>query len=105
VISPSTDEVQETEPKAQISAGILNGRAINKPIPVYPPEAREATGTVTVRVVFDESGRVIWAKAISGHQLLRTAAEDAARRTTFRPVTLSGQPMKVSGVLLYKFNR
>jgi TonB family protein len=104
VVSPLTDEEQEAEPKAQVSAGILNGRAINKPLPVYPPEAREATGTVTVRVVFDESGKVIWAKAISGQQLLRAAAEDAARRTTFGPVMLSGQPVKVSGILLYKFN-
>lgn len=95
----------EAEPKAQVSAGVLNGRAINKPTPVYPPEAREAQGEVSVRVVFDESGKVIWAKAISGLQLLRAAAEDAARRTTFRPVTLSGRPVRVSGILLYKFSR
>lgn len=97
----------ETELKAQVSGGILNGRAITMPLPKYPADARAAgaSGEVGVRVVFDESGKVIWAKAVSGHQLLRAAAENAARRTTFRPVTLSGQPMKVSGVLLYKFNR
>jgi TonB family protein len=97
----------ETEPKAQVSGGILNGRAISMPLPKYPADARAAgaSGEVSVKVVFDESGNVIWAKAISGQQLLRSAAEDAARRTTFKPVTLSGKPMKVSGILLYKFNR
>ena len=47
---------------------MLNGRALNKVKPAYPAAAREAgaSGTVEVRVVFDETGKVIWAKAISG---------------------------------------
>lgn len=94
---------EESEPKAQVSAGVLNGRAINKPTPVYPPEAREVTGTVAVRVVFDESGKVIWARAVSGHPLLRAAAEEAARGTMFPPMTVEGKPVKVSGVLTYLF--
>jgi TonB family protein len=96
----------EPEPKARISAGILNGRAVVMIKPVYPPVAKAAgvSGEVNVRIVFDESGKVIWARAISGHEYLRAAAEDAARQTTFTPVMLSGKPMKVSGTLLYKFS-
>jgi len=35
--------------------------------------------------------------------LLRRAAETAALRAKFDPVVLSGQKVKVSGVLIYNF--
>ena len=92
-------------PKATISGGILNGRSLNLVKPSYPPAAREAgaSGKVEVRVVIDESGKVIWAKAQSGHPLLREACENAAWKTNFPVTKLSGQPVKVSGILLYTF--
>lgn len=94
-------------PKAQVSGGVLNGRAAKLVQPVYPPEALKAgvSGTVEVQVVFDEEGKVIWARAISGHPLLRTVCEDAARQSTFPPLKLSGQPVKVRGVVVYNFVR
>ena len=93
------------QPHAQISGGVMNGRASNLVKPAYPPDAREAgaSGQVEVRIVIDETGNVIWAKTISGHPLLRRAAEDAAWQTKFPVIKLSGNPVKVSGVLLYNF--
>lgn len=93
------------QPAAKVSGGILNGRALNKIKPAYPAAAREAgaSGTVEVRIVFDESGNVIWAKAISGHPTLRQVAEDAAWQTKFSPTILSGQAVRTSGLLLYNF--
>lgn len=92
-------------PHAQVSGGVLNGRAVKLVKPVFPPKARNtgASGPVKVRIVFDELGKVIWARAISGHPLLRTVCEDAAWQSTFPPLKVSGQPVKVSGVLLYNF--
>jgi TonB family protein len=92
-------------PKAQISGGILNGRATNLVAPVYPAEARAAkvSGTVQVKVVIDENGKVIWVRAISGHPLFRQACEDAAWQSTFPPTKLSGQPVKVTGIIQYNF--
>jgi hypothetical protein len=55
------------------------------------------------QIVFDEQGKVIWARAISGHPLLRSACEDAAWQSTFPPMKVSGQPEKVTGVLIYNF--
>jgi TonB family protein len=93
------------QPAAKVSGGVLNGRALNKIKPAYPPAAREsgASGVVEVRVVFDDTGKVIWAKAVSGHPQLRQAAEDAAWQTKFSPTILSGQPVRTSGILLYNF--
>ncbi|HEX8708485.1 MAG TPA: energy transducer TonB [Pyrinomonadaceae bacterium] len=88
-----------------ISGGVLNGRALSLPVPVYPPIARAAgaSGTVVVQVVVDEAGNVIMARAASGHPLLQQAAVNAAKEAKFSPTMLSGQPVKVTGVLTFNF--
>jgi TonB family protein len=88
-----------------ISGGVLNGKAISLPKPPYPPAARavHAGGSVSVQVLIDENGRVISANAVSGNPLLRGAAESAARGARFSPTMLSGQPVKVSGIITYNF--
>ncbi len=89
-----------------VSGGVLNGKATSLPTPPYPAAAKavRASGSVSVQVLIDESGRVISASAVSGHPLLRQAAEQAARGARFSPTLLSGQPVKVSGVITYNFN-
>jgi TonB family protein len=51
----------------------------------YPPAARavRATGEVIVAVMIDKQGKVISAKAESGHALLRAAGVQAARQFVF----------------------
>jgi protein TonB len=90
---------------APISGGVLNGKAISLPKPAYPPIARaaHAAGTVVVQVLIDENGNVVSAKAVSGHPLLQAVAVSAARQARFSPTKLSGQPVKVTGVIQYNF--
>lgn len=92
-------------PAKSISGGVINGKAQNLPKPPYPPAARaiRASGAVNIQVTIDESGNVISASAVSGHPLLRAAAEQAARNAKFAPSLLSGQPVKVTGVVVYNF--
>ena len=94
-----------TPPRAPISGGVLNGKAISLPKPAYPPIARQAhaSGTVVVQVTIDENGNVISARAISGHPLLQAVSVGAARGARFSPTKLSGQPVKVTGVITYNF--
>lgn len=89
----------------KISGGVLNGKATSLPKPPYPPAARavRASGAVNVQVTISESGSVVSANAVSGHPLLRAAAEQAARSAKFAPTTLSGQPVSVTGVIVYNF--
>jgi TonB family protein len=89
----------------QISAGVVNGKATSLPKPEYPAAAKaiRASGSVNVQVVIDENGNVISAKAVSGHPLLQAAAVQAAQQAKFKPTLLSGQPVKVSGVIVYNF--
>ena len=93
------------KPRAPISGGVLNGKAISLPKPAYPAIARQAhaSGTVVVQVTIDENGNVISAAAVSGHPLLRGVAVQAARGARFSPTKLSGQPVKVTGVITYNF--
>jgi protein TonB len=88
-----------------ISGGVLNGTAISLPAPMYPDAAKRSRmqGVVTVEVVLDETGKVISAKASDGPGMLRDAAVQAALKARFSPTKLSGQPVKVSGVINYKF--
>lgn len=94
-----------TPPRAPISGGVLNGKAISLPKPAYPAIARQAhaSGTVVVQVTIDENGSVISARAVSGHPLLQAVAVGAARQARFSPTKLSGQPVKVTGVITYNF--
>jgi protein TonB len=92
-------------PHAPISGGVLNGKAVHLVTPPYPPIARSAhaAGAVQVQVLIDENGNVISAHAMSGHPLLQAAAVAAARASKFTPTKLSGQPVKVNGVIIYNF--
>lgn len=102
---PPPPEPKPTPRAAPISGGVLNGKAISLPKPGYPPIARaaHASGTVVVQVLIDENGSVVSAQAVSGHPLLINAAVSAARQARFSPTKLSGQPVKVTGVIQYNF--
>ena len=91
--------------KSVVSSGVVNGQATSLPKPPYPPAAKivGASGQVDVQVTIDETGKVVAAKAVSGHPLLRAAAEKAALSAKFNPTLLSKQPVKVTGVIVYRF--
>lgn len=102
---PKPTPTPAPKPTAPRSGGVLNGKATSLPQPAYPANAKavRAAGTVAVQVLVDESGRVASATATSGHPLLRAAAVAAARNAKFSPTLLSGQPVKVTGVINYNF--
>jgi periplasmic protein TonB len=99
-VAPTPPPVPKT-----VSGGVVNGKAVNLVKPPYPPAAKavRASGAVNVQVTIDENGNVISASAVSGHALLRGAAESAARSSKFSPTMLSGQKVKVTGVIVYNF--
>jgi Ca-activated chloride channel family protein len=95
---------KNTVPKT-ISGGVINGKALNLPKPVYPQAAKavRASGAVNVQVTIDEGGNVVSASAVSGHPLLRKAAESAAIQAKFAPAVIGGKPFKITGVIVYNF--
>lgn len=75
-------------------------------MPQYPQIAARSRieGRVTVDVELNEKGDVVKADAVSGPQMLRGPAEDAARRSKFKPYDYNGTPVKAKGTIIYNFN-
>ena len=98
------DETSKSVAKP-LEVGVLNTKAVSLPKPVFPEEARRirSSGRVTVRVVVDETGKVISAQAIDGPAPLREAAEAAARQAKFEPTVKDGITIKITGTLTYDF--
>jgi TonB family protein len=92
---------------APTEGGILNSRALQLPAPNYPAEARRVHqfGEVQVKVLVDETGKVISAEAVFGPESLRQAAVDAAKQARFAPRVVDGITVKVSGILTYEFKQ
>ena len=108
--TPSTKQEEPKEPAEpqkpqKVLEGVLQGRALVKINPIYPANARSlnASGSVEVKVLVSEDGRVIDAKAVSGHPVLRGPAVEAARKWVFTPTTLNGVPVKVESSLTFVF--
>jgi TonB family protein len=105
-----------TQPKSNVDTssdeyppsdkGILNSQALELPKPVYPAEAKKnhVTGQVQVKVIVDETGKVISAEATFGPEPLFAAAVEAARRARFKPLVVNEVKLKFFGILTYDFD-
>ena len=104
--NPNNQTARDNAPqqgRAPIAGGVLNSKAIYLPLPETP--GGDAAGTVMVQVLVDEQGTVISARAVSGPAQLHINAVNAARLSRFSPTMLMGEPVKVSGTLMYNFTR
>jgi protein TonB len=83
----------------QPGPGVVRPTLLRRPAPRYPEIARRTKreATVAVSVLVDENGRVQDARlksAKSGYGFDEAAIE-AARRSTFKPATKNGVPVKM----------
>src|SRR5215510_4532846 len=101
----NTDESPPIPSPPRLSK-VVAGYALTRVAAIYPPIAKrmKASGEVQVAITIDENGRVIEAKATSGHPALRPAAEEAAKKWVFKPARLDGKPMRQRDVLTFTFN-
>jgi TonB family protein len=92
-------------PRGPVESGNLNDKATDLPNAIYPGEARKLhiTGQVKVRVIVDETGRVMSADIESGPKQLWMAAIEAARKARFEPTLIGGTAVKITGILTYDF--
>lgn len=88
-----------------VEVGSLISRASQTVAPSYPAAARSARigGKVTVYLLLDEKGEVAAVQRTEGPEMLRRAAEDAARRWRFRQTIINGQPARVTGSIIFNF--
>ena len=89
-----------------INLGALsNANAVRLVMPTYSTMARQSRveGKVSVEVELDLEGNVVSTDATSGPAMLRQAAEDAAKKSKFKPAMFNGEPIKAKGVVTYNF--
>lgn len=88
-----------------VNFGVINGRATVLAMQSYPigASATGARGEVWVRVVVDESGKVVWACGTKGSPSLFDSSETAAFASSFPPTQIRGTPVTVIGYLVYNY--
>ena len=89
-----------------IDLGQLNAsQAVRLVKPIYSAVAMRSGiyGKVVVNLTLDEEGNVKSADATTGPSILRSAAEDAARRSKFKPAMLNNIPIKATATIVYNF--
>jgi protein TonB len=108
VVEDTTTPPEPVKPKPVIiSKGPVTGQAISLPKPAYPQAAKimHLGGSVKVQVLIDETGKVVSAQVLEGHPILSAPAAQAARQARFSPTILGGNPVKVSGYIVYNFTQ
>jgi protein TonB len=81
-----------------LGGNVLHGKLVHLVKPAYPPLARAArvSGTVRLEAIVGKDGRVRSLRLVSGHPLLAQAAIDAVRQWVYRPTLLNGVPVEVA---------
>jgi protein TonB len=81
----------------RVSSGVQEAKILKRVIPVYPPLAKQArvSGTVRLIGVIAKDGTMQQLQLVSGHPLLVDAALSAVRQWIYRPTLLSGQAVEV----------
>jgi protein TonB len=54
-------------------------------------------------VLIDTDGTIFSAQPLSGHPFLQVASRNAACGAKFLPTLLSGEPVRVSGIITYNY--
>jgi protein TonB len=100
--------VAATQPPAtprHVSQGVLAGMLLSPIRPVYPPIAKAAgvSGTVIVEAIISKAGTIESLHAVSGPEMLRTAALDAIRAARYQPFRLNGEPIEIQTTITVNF--
>lgn len=89
----------------RVTSSMLQGKAIERAKPGYPPLAKQIhlQGDVSVEVMISPEGRVESARVVSGHPIFSQCSREAALLWRFEPTILNGIPVRVTGVITFVF--
>ena len=100
VLAPPRPEAPKPAPPSgpiRVSQGVQMAKLIRQVIPIYPPMAKSAhiSGTVRLIGIIAKDGTIRNLQLVSGHPLLTKSAIDAVSQWIYRPTLLSGEPVEV----------
>jgi TonB family protein len=101
---PVRTREEENRP-LRITSFVLQGKAIERRTPIYPPLARQIhlQGDASVEVIISPDGRVESARVVSGHPVFAQYAKEAALGWRFEPTLLNNVAVRVTGVITFVF--
>ena len=84
-----------------VTSEFLAGKLIRKVVPPYPALARRnrISGTVILRAIISEQGKIRDLRVESGPALLIDAARDAVRQWEYQPWILDGKPVQIESTI------
>lgn len=93
------------KPLPKISGHCWFGCPVSVPKPLYPEIARRnrIKGEVVVNAIVDETGKVVYAKAVKGPNVLKLSAVDAAYDSTYSRKLVCDRPIKFWWRIRYYF--
>ncbi len=95
-----------TPQRIRVGGNVQAAKIIAKPMPEYPPLAKQARiqGTVRLTAIIGKDGTVQNLQVASGHPLLVPAALQAVKQWRYQPTTLNGSPVEVVTEIDVNFN-
>jgi len=82
----------------------LDKMAVERKMPTFPPMGARITGSVRMRVLIDEAGRIRCATGVQGHPILVKWLTDTFGRWRFHPYMSKRKPIPAVGFLDYRFD-
>lgn len=84
-----------------VDGQVQAGKLVHRVLPVYPAAAKKADiqGTVILKALISEDGRVESLQYVSGPRSLTNSAMDAVRQWQYAPTLLNGKPVKVEALI------
>jgi protein TonB len=81
----------------RVTEGVQAAKLIYGPKPTYPPLAKQAriSGTVRLAAQISADGHIKGLRVVSGHPMLIASAIEAVREWVYHPTLLNGQPVEV----------
>ena len=94
---PVKPEQPTSAKKVHIGGKVMEAKIVKRVLPVYPPLAKQAriSGTVRLEGVISRDGRIVNLQVLYGHPLLTQAALQAVSQWLYQPTLLNGEPVEV----------
>ena len=89
----------------RVGGNVQLANLISQQKPIYPPLAKQAriSGTVRFEAIISKDGTIQQLKVISGHPLLIPSAQEAVKNWKYRPTQLNGEPVEVQTTIDVNF--
>jgi TonB family protein len=99
------ERTPEERRRGPLISGVLNMKVISEVLPSYPQKAKDKRieGRVEVQLLVNEDGEVIFANPLSGPEEFWAESVKAAVAARFKPNKLSGEPVKITGRVIFDF--